>query len=369
MAAWIGSCSGMLTRQGLTGPGKYVVQDGALESWEPGPCGSMCGILVPCFTNAHSHLEYYTLMGKTVLGDMGEFLTSIVALKLEQSAEEVMESCRLAAKRNFDAGIARIWEHSDRPGSREAMAEYGIAGQVQREVIDFFTDPFVASGRSRAESECEPGFCWGPHAPYSIYKETLAWFSETDWPLSIHCAESWAEVELLTTGHSEWDSWRFGPGKAPLPTTNQTPVELLQSIGFLKPGRQLVHCCAVNETDIEIMAKTGVSAAHCPRSNKNLNCPIAPVKRMREAGIKVGIGLDSSASAGEIDFFDEMREAASASRWLGEPLSVQDVWHMACYEGADAMGVDAAEGPWMLIEDVGSLEEALLASPEQIRRL
>ncbi len=369
MSAGIGSCSGMLTREGLTGPGRFDVQNGHLTEWREGDGASHKGILIPCFTNAHSHLEYYTLMGKTVLGDMGEFLTSIVALKAKQSPEEVLESCRLAAKKNFEGGVARIWEHSDRPGSREAMAEFGLKGQVQREVIDFFTSPFVASSREVAEADLAPGFCWGPHAPYSIHRETLAWFSETDWPLSIHCAESLAEVELLTTGHSSWDSWRLGPEKAALPTTCQTPVDLLESLGFLKPGRQLVHCCAVSDSDIEIMSKTGVSAAHCPRSNKNLDCPIAPVRRMREAGIRVGIGLDSSASAGEIDFFAEMREALTSSRWLGEPLSVEDIWQMACYEGADAMGVRAEDGPWILIEGVESLEEALLATPEQVRRL
>ncbi len=345
------------------------MQKGSLTSWTEGGTTGQGGILVPCFTNFHSHLEYYTLMGKTALGDMGEFLTSIIALKAKQTPEEVFESCRLAAKKNYESGVARIWEHSDRPGSRQAMSEFGIKGQVQREVIDFFTSAFVDSGRAVAEAEAESGFCWGPHAPYSIHRETLEWFSGTEWPLSIHCAESLAEVELLSTGKSAWTSWRLGEGKAELPTTDQTPVELLESIGFLKPGRQLVHCCAVSEKDISIMAGTGVSAAHCPRSNKNLDCPIAPVRRMREAGISVGIGLDSSASAGEIDFLAEMREAVTSSRWLGEPLSVEDVWQMACYEGADAMGVKAEDGPWMLIEGVGSLEEALLAGPEQIRRL
>lgn len=369
MSAGIGSCSGMLTREGLTGPGRFEVLNGELLSWHEGQGPDSKGILVPCFTNAHSHLEYYTLMGKTVLGDMGEFLTSIVALKSKQTPEEVLESCRLAAKKNFEAGVARIWEHSDRPGSRAAMAEFGLTGQVQREVIDFFTTAFVSTGKAKAEEDFEPGFCWGPHAPYSIHRETLAWFSESDWPLSIHCAESLAEVELLTTGHSSWDSWRLGPEKAALPTTNQTPVELLESLGFLKLGRQLVHCCAVSDSDIEIMARSGVSAAHCPRSNKNLDCPIAPVRRMREAGVQVGIGLDSSASAGEIDYLAEMREAMTSSRWLGEPLSVEDIWQMACFEGADAMGVKAEDGPWMLIEGVDSLEEALLASPTQIRRL
>lgn len=359
----------MLTRNGLTGPGSYEVEGGRLQSWDSDGTQGSQGILVPCFTNFHSHLEYYTLMGKTVLGDMGEFLTSIVALKAKQTPQEVLESCRLAAKKNYEAGVARIWEHSDRPGSRDAMEEYGLEGQVQREVIDFFTSSFVSTSREKAESEVEPGFCWGPHAPYSIHRETLAWFAETDWPLSIHCAESLAEVELLTTGHSVWDSWRLGPEKAALPTTNQTPVELLESLGFLKPGRQLVHCCAVSDSDIEIMARTGVSAAHCPRSNKNLDCPIAPIRRMRDAGVPVGIGLDSSASAGEIDFFAEMREAITASRWLGEPLTVEDVWHMACFEGAEAMGVVPEQGPWMLIEGAASLEEAIFATPQQIRRL
>lgn len=331
----------------------------------PSAVGGHC-VVVPAFTNAHSHLEYSTLMGKTALGDMGEFLNSIVSLKKTQSLEEVEEACLLAAEQNRKTGVTRIWEHSDRPGSAQAMAHHGLAGIVQKEVMDFFRQPFTQQEAAAFEPVAGLAQFWGPHAPYSIRGETLRWLSETKLPLSIHCSESLAEMALFADASGGWEVWRLSEGNPPLPAVGVTPVELLNEAGFLKPGRQLVHCCAVTDRDIELMADSGVSVAHCPRSNKNLNCPIAPIRRMREAGIKVGIGLDSAASSGEIDFFAEMREAVSSSRWLGEPLSLEEVWQIACYEGAEAMGVDAGQGPWIVIEGCTTLEEALLASPDQV---
>lgn len=359
------SVAGVLTRDGFTGPVRADFCDGDLSELSPASRDGK-GILVPAFTNAHSHLEYLTLMGRTTLGDMGAFLDSIVALKKQQTLEEVKESCLMAASQNKAAGVARIWEHSDRPGSAEAMAEFGLGGIVQKEVMDFFRPGFKPE--EAAGFEELPGVVqhWGPHAPYSIRRETLDWLSDRHPILSIHCSESLAEVALFADGSGGWEEWRLAPGMAPLPGIGHSPVGLLKEIGFLKPGRQLVHCCAVTDSDIDLMSQAGVSAAHCPRSNRNLDCPISPVRRMREAGVKVGIGLDSAASSGVIDFFAEMREAVSSSRWLGEPLSVSDVWHMACYEGADAMGVDASQGPWILIKDCSSLEEALLATPDQV---
>ncbi len=366
MAGWILRGVGrVLTSDGLSGPVDLTIDDGVIVEMSSARSGSKC-IVVPAFTNAHSHLEYATLMGKTTLGDMGDFLNSIVALKELQSPEDVREACFMAAEQNRRTGVARIWEHSDRPGSADAMAEQGLSGIVQKEVMDFFRQPFRPGEADPFEELDGLIQFWGPHAPYSIRGETLRWLAETDLPLSIHCAESLAEMSLFADGSGGWEKWRLSEGNPPLPGVGVTPVELLSEIDFLKPGRQLVHCCAVTDSDIELMARSGVSAAHCPRSNKNLNCPIAPVRRMREAGIKVGIGLDSAASSGEIDFFAEMREAVSASRWLGEPLSVEDVWQMACFDGAKAMGADPEQGPWILVEGCSTLEEALLARPEQV---
>lgn len=357
--------AGVLTRDGLIGPVDVTIEGGVIVETAPSTSGGG-GIVVPAFTNAHSHLEYATLLGKTTLGDMGDFLNSIIALKKLQTPEEIERSCMIAAEQNVRTGVARIWEHSDRPGSAQAMHAHGLSGIVQKEVMDFFREPFSSAEAKPFEELDGLIQFWGPHAPYSIRGETLRWLADTELPLSIHCSESFAEMSLFADGSGGWEQWRLSEGNPPLPAIGVTPVELLREVGFLKRGRQLVHCCAVTDSDIELMARSGISAAHCPRSNKNLNCPIAPVRRMREAGIKVGIGLDSAASSGQIDFFAEMREAISLSRWLGEPLTVDDVWKMACYEGAESMGVNAAHGPWMTIRGCTTLEEALLATPDQV---
>jgi cytosine/adenosine deaminase-related metal-dependent hydrolase len=95
-----------------------------------------------------------------------------------------------------------------------------------------------------------------------------------------------------------------------------------------------VHCCALEDGDIELIKTRGANVAHCPRSNAALGCPPAPVRELLSAGIKIGLGLDSAASSGPIDMFAEMRAALATSIDRSRPLSGEEVWRMATVIGA-----------------------------------
>jgi cytosine/adenosine deaminase-related metal-dependent hydrolase len=86
------------------------------------------------------------------------------------------------------------------------------------------------------------------------------------------------------------------------------------------------------------MAKVGVRAAHCPRSNKRLQCPYAPIREMLDVGVLVGLGMDSPASGSTIDMFAEMRAALKLSQERRAPLSPEEVWNMATTMGALSLG-------------------------------
>lgn len=106
-----------------------------------------------------------------------------------------------------------------------------------------------------------------------------------------------------------------------------------------------------------------------------LSCPIAPIRRLISAGIKVGIGLDSPASSGPIDMFAEMQAALLASRVKGEPVSAEGVWQMATTMGAKSLWfakwrLDADwSQPFLAIEtDAQTTEELIMqGKPERIR--
>jgi cytosine/adenosine deaminase-related metal-dependent hydrolase len=99
----------------------------------------------------------------------------------------------------------------------------------------------------------------------------------------------------------------------------------------------------VDAADIRRMAKSGVSVAHCPRSNARLSGGVAPVADFLAHGIPVGLGTDSLASVPTLDLWDEMRAAAAGQAGR---LAPREILEMATLLGAAALG---------LADQVGSL--------------
>lgn len=133
--------------------------------------------------------------------------------------------------------------------------------------------------------------------------------------------------------------------------------------GLASPGAQFVHCCAASQDDLMILARQGVRVAHCPRSNVALGCPAAPIREMLDLGIEVGLGLDSAASSGPIDMFQEMRCALEVSCHRGKPLTAREVWRMA----TSASSILEAPLVKLHVPLSNSIEEVLeVATPNQV---
>jgi cytosine/adenosine deaminase-related metal-dependent hydrolase len=121
----------------------------------------------------------------------------------------------------------------------------------------------------------------------------------------------------------------------------------LEAIGVLGPHLLAAHCTAVDDRDIAALAGAGVAVAHCPTSNLALRGAVTPVARFRQAGARVGLGLDNGSLNPRLDLLGEARAALAASIGRGEPLAPADVLAMATIEGAQAVGLG---------EEVGSIE-------------
>lgn len=311
--------------------------DGPAEDW----------VLSPAFVNAHSHFEYRSLMGQVPLGALGPFLTAVGSMKAIQAEEDVEHSCRIAARENRTAGVAVVYEHSDWPGSRAAMAENRLGGLIFQEIITLFS-PARERLRTVREAALRHDSIPSPHALYTVDPEVFAELSLQPCPLSTHLAESSEERDFFLTGTGSMaERWR--QLDRPTPEPGRTPVQAAADLGFLGPRRQAVHACALDDNDIALLAASGSPVAHCPRSNVNLGCPPCPVRRLRRSGVTVGLGMDSAASGGPIDMFAEMREALKVSRDLGEPLEPSDIWLMACEEGLESM-LSGHSLPWIGIK-------------------
>ncbi len=335
-------------------------------------------LLSPAFCNAHSHLEYRGLLDAIPHLDYWPWIRELTRRKAEQRLEDVREHTHLAACENRTTGVGLIGEHSDRPFSGEALREQGIQGRVFQEVITFLESQSpqekLEAVRMKAEAQREAfggPVHLSPHAPYTVDPETLAWLGSLGEPVSIHVAETPLEDEWLMRGEGDIEALyvRFG---VPSLRHSGGVVGYLAAKGLLRPGSQWVHGCALDPSLAPSLAEAGVSIAHCPTSNRMLDCPDAPVRSWLDAGLAVGLGLDSAASGGPVDMFALMRAARQTAERRGESLGVAEVWNMATTMGAASLGFEGwaiAEGatlPLIAVTGASDPEAALRAAPQDV---
>ena len=87
------------------------------------------------------------------------------------------------------------------------------------------------------------------------------------------------------------------------------PMEYLERTGWCSERTWVAHCVMPNNNEIARLAEGGVGVAHCPSSNLILSSGMAPVVRLREAGVSVGLGVDGSSSADSASLWLEARQA------------------------------------------------------------
>jgi cytosine/adenosine deaminase-related metal-dependent hydrolase len=298
-------------------------------------------VVSPAFVNAHSHLEYHGMLGKLKSEEYWAWLSELVEWKQNESSVRVRQETISAAHENKRTGVALIAEHSDRPFAATGLLSAGIKGAIFQETITFFDrDKRLEKIESVRKKAWEQSKIWRqpifltPHAYFTVDEQTLRDFACNGEPFSIHVAETEHESQLTREATGPIAKFRRDAGFQDH-ATGKSVVQTLAELGLARPGAQFVHCCDVDAHDIAVMARAQVAVAHCPRSNIRLKCPPAPVREMLDAGIKIGLGLDSPASSGPIDVFDEMRAALRVSQERGRPLTPEEVWQMAT--NADAL--------------------------------
>jgi cytosine/adenosine deaminase-related metal-dependent hydrolase len=127
-----------------------------------------------------------------------------------------------------------------------------------------------------------------------------------------------------------------------------SPVEYLEELGWLANDVWCAHCVHLSPDEVQRFADTGTGVAHCPTSNLRLGAGVAPVREMLEAGVRVGIGVDGSASNERGDLFLEVKQALLVARGRHGPLAMttREALRLATRGGASVLRRD----------DIGSLE-------------
>ncbi len=130
------------------------------------------------------------------------------------------------------------------------------------------------------------------------------------------------------------------------------PVGYMETLDWVGADVWFAHSVHVNDAEIGMYARTGCCVAHCPSSNMRLASGIAPVRKMRAAGVKVGLGVDGSASNDGSHLLGEARQAMLLSRLAlsltpnpspngrGEWMSAREALEIATLGGAAVLGRD-----------------------------
>ena len=127
-----------------------------------------------------------------------------------------------------------------------------------------------------------------------------------------------------------------------------TPVEYLTDLGWLGEDVWCAHCVHLSSEDIADFAGTQTGVAHCPTSNLRLGAGVAPVREMLDVGVRVGLGVDGSASNERGDLLLEVKQALLVARGRGGP---------AAMTAREALRLGTRGGARVLRRtDIGSLE-------------
>lgn len=172
-----------------------------------------------------------------------------------------------------------------------------------------------------------------PHAPYSTTPEILRTCAEiakeNDVPLHIHISETAFEVETMRSEQ------------------NMPVVPYVKKQGLLEAKVIAAHCVHVDIGEIRTLQHANAGVAHNPSSNLKLASGFAPVTKMLEAGLNVGIGTDGPASNNDLDMFEEMRLASFVAKASsGDPTAVPAAAAllMATRMGAQALHIGDVTG-------------------------
>lgn len=173
-----------------------------------------------------------------------------------------------------------------------------------------------------------------PHALYTNSDATLraarALANRFGAPLLIHLSETSRENEES------------------LDQRGVTPVQALEKLGLFEGRTLAAHAVWVSEEDMSMLRRHSVGIAHCPSSNMKLASGVAPLTRMLELGLRVGLGPDGPAgSNNDFSLFEEMDLAAKLAKvTTGNPqaLPARQALELATIGGARALGLDGLIG-------------------------
>jgi cytosine/adenosine deaminase-related metal-dependent hydrolase len=317
-------------------------------------------ILLPGLVNAHCHLDlvsYYNpfIPSEEMFPEQTDFienLVSIIDYKQEADPNVVVDGIQKGILRLIETGVTCVGDMTSFEGTFRLLREMGLRAVVFPEIL---------AGRGEAaQHSFEIGLALiekytdashdrvrvglGPYAPYVLSRNLLKIISEhakeTSIPISMHAAESFAEMEFFFDSQGPIATDLFptlGWNELP-PAHRATPVSYLSEIGFLEAPTTVIGAVQLSGNDFPLLARNLVKAVYCPTSNKVMKHGTFPLGKLTEHGIAVGLGTECWYTRLGFNLWEEMRLAITRG---SDPLpSAKQAMFMATVGGSRALGLD-----------------------------
>ena len=302
-------------------------------------------VLMPGLINAHTHVPMTLLRGLAddlrldvwLLGYMMPVEREFV------SPEFVQLGTYLGCAEMIRSGItcfADMYYYEE--DVAKATAKAGLRGILAQSILkfptpdaQFFEDSLAATREFIQRWKDHPLIipAVAPHAPYTCTPEILQACTqlalEYDVPLHIHISETAQEAETMRSEQG-------------MPV-----VPYVKKMGLFEAKVIAAHCVHIDEGEIRTLKHSNAGVAHNPSSNLKLASGVAPVKRMIDLGLNVGIGTDGPASNNDLDMFEEIRLTTFLAKGTsGDPtaLPAATTLLMATRMGANALHIGDITG-------------------------
>jgi cytosine/adenosine deaminase-related metal-dependent hydrolase len=314
-------------------------------------------VLMPGLVNAHCHLDYTHMAGQIApQASFTDWIKCITALKGSWTEAEFRASWQAGAEMLVRHGVTTV-------GDIEALPELlpGVWETTPLRGLSFLEltgvrsrrNPEQLLGETLARAEALPRGRWGvglsPHAPYSTMPGLLrlsgAAARARGWRLTIHVAESAEEEAMFRYGQGPLYDWLARNERDMSDCGGVSPVEHLERCGLLGEDVLVVHANYLQPEDVELLARRGVSVAHCPRSHAYFGHRPFAWRGLERAGVNVCLGTDSLATVRRrsepgLDLFAELREFARHA----PEVAPERVVNMATVNAARALGLAGRAG-------------------------
>ncbi len=295
--------------------------------------------ILPSFHNGHTHAAMTLLRGYADDMELHTWLNDhIWPLEAALTEDDVYVGSKLACLEMIKSGTTffnDMYWHFD--STARAAQEMGMRAAISSVFIDFF-DKEVAQKRwedcrqlfeKNQDLNSRIQFALGPHAIYSVSKESLIKVKEFaeyyDLVIHIHLSESKREV------HDAMEC--FG----------QTPVEYLDSLELLGPNLCCCHALWLTEKEMDLLAEHDVKVIHNPVSNLKLCSGRFPYEQYLQRQIKIGLGTDGCSSNNNLDMLEEMKFATLAAKdFYSNPtlMPATEIFQTATSNGAEIFGLE-----------------------------